>query len=175
MVLPTDQCLLGENMKYYVGSILASTLFPAWVHAACIDLSGTYSSPFNTSDLQITYTVSQSKCDWISVTSIVYQGGISTTSATYTLDGVPARNCLLDAFNSCGSLKLKADGIEKHDPQNNIANDEQHGACEFKLSVLTKDPKGNLVEAIESAECEDGYKGKIKSRLYPKKIMVRIL
>lgn len=153
-----------------LSALTLSFLFCSQTFAAtCVDITGQYSAPANSQDLKITHTISQSGCESVMVMSMVMNGGVTTTQANFSLDGTPARNCLMDVFNNCGSLKLTAVGIEKHDPQNNAVVDPTHGFCQYEVSVLSKDARGNLVESFDNAECEDGYKGKIAARIFPKK------
>ncbi len=148
--------------------VISISFMSTIANADCLNISGTYASPFNTNEMKTTFAVSQLGCDSISVTSITVANGVSSSTANFKLDGSVANGCIIDTFASCGSLKAIENRIEKTDPKFTYVGDLTHGFCNFKSTFLTKDASGNLVEKIENAECEDGFKGEIQPLIYLK-------
>lgn len=143
----------------------------AGANGSCVDISGDYSSPYDSGDRTTTFSIKQDRCENISVLSIIIIGAAPLVSNSYYhLNGSPVVNCSKDYFNDCGSLKVTADGIEKTNLKNTVAGDDEHGFCQFTTTVLTKDEQGNLVETVRSANCEDNYVGPLtKPVVYLKK------
>ncbi|RYZ83304.1 MAG: hypothetical protein EOP04_20225 [Proteobacteria bacterium] len=68
-------------MKTILFTIPGLMLLAALAQAECPDLSGMYASPTDTADTSTTFIVTQNKCDWISVTSTIFNPGSTTTGA----------------------------------------------------------------------------------------------
>ncbi len=150
----------------------------------CIDISGDYSSPWDTENNKTTFSFSQIRCDSLIIvgSTIDYEIPSSTVyqPLTVSLDGKhPAPNksgsfgaCWGVAPSTCaGYLAGKSyivKTLQKNDP--GVVSDSSHGTCLYIISHLSKDKTGALSEEPQAYACEDGYVGPLAPIVFPPKI-----
>lgn len=137
----------------------------------CIDISGKYALPTNTETQKTTLIYSQSGCDQLIIagTHVSTLGGVTLLPTVhFSLNGMPPKSCPPGTIMTCAAYSIADQEIQKVLVNSALADGGQHGVCEYTTSILSKDAKGNLLESVQNAYCEDGYKGKLQPLIFKK-------
>lgn len=149
----------------------------------CTDISGEYSSPWDTETHRTTFSFSQIRCDSLIIVGSTIDNQIASSTVyqplTVSLDGKHPASKKSDSFGACWGVAPGACAgylagkvyivktLQKSDPR--AVGDSRHGTCFYIVSHLSKDRTGALIEEPQAYACEDGYVGPLAPIVFPPK------
>jgi hypothetical protein len=140
----------------------------------CPNLTGKYHSTWDTEDAKTEIIYKQSGCELLVVNGFTlykYASSLNYGLVSASLDGKPpiTPSYIGPVPGVLASYVAESGFIVKtRDADNAGYVSNSHGVCYFKISQLSKDVSGNLLEQPKDPSCQDGFTGTVEPLVFQK-------
>ena len=169
------------RIQFLLASTFSLLLVSLLSNASCPDLSGSYRSAYESESSATISTIiyNQTGCDSLLILGkSMAKPPFESRSRVFNALRISLKNPSapqgLQCWNifpgACASYQATEKNVIKtlNAKDSQLAIDIVHGSCSFRISWLSKNKNGDLLEQIQDAQCEDGYEGALeKAILWP--------